>query len=125
MKIEKTDFGKRVYIKNGNFVWKYTFLNVKVVNASCKRQHPIIEMLAKEERKTERKLLILLHSLERSLELYHSSPNKDEWFDEFKRRNRLNFYKWYHSQIDDLIFKIKSYSEKYSVIAQRDGYEHG
>lgn len=71
MRIEKTNWGKRIFIKNADDESKYEIRNVRSLNDWLARIHPCMDELDAREKKIERRLLILLFQLENCLKAIH------------------------------------------------------
>lgn len=123
MIIEKTNYGKRVKVWNDGYSddWTYEIRNVKVLNSTFERQHPIIEELAEREAKVERKLLLLLFSMENFFRAVYATESY-ELFDKWEDHNRMDFNEWYHHQTHALIDEIDGISSTYCYHATADGY---
>lgn len=74
MRIEATPWGKRIWIKNAVDESSYEIRNVRPLNEWHARLHPCIDELEAREKKLERRLLILLHQLERCIENAYAEP---------------------------------------------------
>lgn len=123
MIIENTNYGKCIRIWNDGYSdeWAYHIKNVKVLNGCYSEIHPCIQELSKRESKIERKLVLLLFSMENVFRLAYSSKTQDV-FDCWENHNRMEFNCWYHDQINELIDEINSISQEYCIIARNDGY---
>lgn len=127
MIVEKTNYGKRIKVWNDGYSddWTYRIRNVKSLNADFERKHPIIDKLAEREAKLERKLLILLYSMENMLRdtfAYEERTGKYDYFDKWEQKNRLDFNRYYHDRIRELIEEIDGISQEYCWHATEDGY---
>lgn len=121
MRVEKTDWGKRIFIKNADCESKYDIRNVRPLNEWHVRLHPCIDELEAREKILERKLLILLHQLEHCLKgIYDEPPGK--FLERWETHNRLSFNEWFHDQVRELIDGIDGISEEYCINATEDGY---
>ena len=121
MRIEKTNWGKRIFIKNDDDEMKYEIRNVRPLNEWLSRIHPCMDELEAREKKIERKLLILLFQLENSLKQIYAEPC-GVFIDRWEEHNRMSFNEWFHDQIEALIFAIDGISDEYCINASRDGY---
>ncbi len=123
MIIEKTNYGKLVKVWNDGYPdeWGYQIRNVKVLNGWFDEQHPQMDVLAAREAKIERKLILLLFSMENVFRQVYASDNYDI-FRTWEDHNRMNFNEWYHDQIQELIEEIDGISSEYCDLALRDGY---
>lgn len=123
MIIEKTNYGKLVKVWNDGYPeeWNYQIRNVKVLNGWFDEQHPQMDVLAAREAKIERKLILLLFSMENVFRQVYDSDNYDV-IDTWEAHNRMNFNEWYHDQIRELIDEIDGISSEYCDLALRDGY---
>lgn len=74
MRIEAKPWGKRIWIKNAVDESSYEIRNVRPLNEWHVRLHPCIDELEAREKKLERRLLILLHQLERCIEDAYAEP---------------------------------------------------
>lgn len=127
MIIENTNYGKLVKVWNDGYSddWSYQIRNVKVLNGWLDEQHPIIEKLAKREAKLERKLLLLLNSMENfflACYKYEQETGKYDYFAKWEEKHKVDFNRHYHDQIHDLIEEIDGISREYCYYASRDGY---
>lgn len=121
MRIEKTDWGKRIFIKNAYDESKYEIRNVRPLNDWHARIHPCIDELEAREKKIERRLLILLFQLENCLKAIYSEPC-GSFIERWEVHNRLSFNEWFHDQARELIEAIDGISEEYCINATNDGY---
>ncbi len=121
MRIEKTDWGKKIFIKNDDFEQEYSIRNVRQLNSWLSRIHPCMDELEAREKVIERKLLILLFQLENCLKALYADPGFD-FIERWEVRNRLMFNEWFSDQIEELINAIDGISGEYCIIAGRDGY---
>lgn len=121
MRIEKTDWGKRIFVKNGDSEWPYEIRNVRPLNSWHARIHPCMDELEAREKKIERRLIILLFQLERCLESIYKEPC-GVVIERWEKRNRLSFDEWFHDQARELIEAIDGISEEYCINATNDGY---
>jgi hypothetical protein len=116
-------FGKEVKVWNDGYSndWTYHIRNVKVLNSLFDEVHPKLQELADREARIERKLLLLLFSMENVFRMVYTSDDYSI-FDRWESHNRMNFNRWYHDQIHDLIDEINKISMEYADLAFRDGY---
>lgn len=121
MRIEVTPWGKRIWIKNAVDESSYEIRNVRPLNEWHVRLHPCIDELEAREKKLERRLLILLHQLERCIEDAYAEPC-GVFVERWEKHNRLSFNEWFHDQILELIEQIDGISEEYCIHATEDGY---
>lgn len=121
MRIEATPWGKRIWIKNAADESSYEIRNVRPLNEWHARLHPCIDELEAREKKLERRLLILLHQLERCIEDAYAEPC-EVFVKRWEKHNRLSFNEWFHDQILELIEQIDGISEEYCIHATEDGY---
>lgn len=135
MIIEKKPYGKAVKVWNKwgsvdssdgySEDWTYTFRNVRPLNEWHERLHPSIDELEAEEKKLERKLLLLLFSMEnvfRDACDYEARTGESDYMFQWEEKNRLEFNRYYHDQIHDLIDAIDCISLQYTINAGADGY---
>lgn len=135
MKIEKKPYGKAVKVWNKwgapdssdgySDDWTYTFRNVRPLNEWMERLHPCIDELEVEEKRLERKLLLLLFSMEnvfRAVCEHEERTGKCDYMFLWEKKNRLDFNRYYHDQIHDLIEEIDNISLVYTIKAGNDGY---
>lgn len=127
MIIENTHYGKRIKVWNDGYSedWSYHIRNVKTLNSDFERQHPIIDELAKREAKLERKLLLLLFSMEnmfREAYAYEERTGNYDSFDKWEKKHNVEFNRYYHDQIHYLIDEIDGISMEYCNRATEDGY---
>ena len=121
MRIEAKPWGKRIWIKNAVDESSYEIRNVRPLNEWHVRLHPCIDELEAREKKLERRLLILLHQLERCIENAYAEPC-GVFVERWEKHNRLSFNEWFHDQIRGLIEQIDGISEEYCIHATEDGY---
>ncbi len=121
MRIEATPWGKRIWIKNAVDESSYEIRNVRPLNELHARLHPCIYELEAREKKLERRLLILLHQLERCIKDIYAEPC-GVFVERWEKHNRLSFNEWFHDQIRELIEQIDGISEEYCIHATEDGY---
>jgi len=121
MRIEVTPWGKRIWIRNAADESFYEIRNVRPLNEWYARLHPCIDELEAREKKLERRLLILLHQLERCIEDAYAEPC-GMFVERWEKHNRLSFNEWFHDQIRELIEQIDGISEEYCIHATEDGY---
>lgn len=121
MRIEKTDWGKRIFIKNDDLEQEYSIWNVRQLNSWLSRIHPCMDELEAREKKIERKLLILLFQFENCLKAIYAEPC-GEFIERWEKHNRMPFNEWFHDQIRELISAIDDVADEYCIIAGQDGY---
>ena len=121
MRIEATPWGNRIWIKNAADERSYEIRNVRPLNEWHARLHPCIDDLEDREKKLERRLLILLHQLERCIEDAYAEPC-GVFIERWEKHNHLSFNEWFHDQIRELIEQIDGISEEYCIHATEDGY---
>lgn len=121
MRVEKTNWGKRIWIKNADSEGSYEIRNVRSLNEWHVRLHPCIDELEAREKILERKLLILLFQLERCLKQCYEEP-PGVFIERWEMHNRLSFNEWFHDQVRELIDAIDGISEEYCINATNDGY---
>ena len=112
MKIENTNYGKRVTIEetpnNSEFV--YEWRNVRTINGNNPKEQELINELEKGEKKAERKLMILIFSLDNFFKTATSGKECDNW----EKNNRMNFNEYYHDQIKTLQEQVNDFSFEYA-----------
>ncbi len=135
MIIEKTNYGKKIKVWNDLYLdegnggyskeWSYSIRNVRPLNDLFERLHPSIDELEVEEKKLERKLLLLLFSMENVFRAAYEHTLRTGNYDYiflWEEKNRLEFNRYYHDQIHDLIDAINGISLQYTFNAGNDGY---
>lgn len=123
MIIEKTKYGKRIKVWNDGYSeeWSYQIRNVRVLNGWFEEVHPCIQELEEREAKAERKLMLLLYSMENVFRQAYASNIRDV-FERWEYHNRMDFNRWYHDQVRELIDEINDICQEYCSRASKDGY---
>ena len=100
MIIQKTNFGIRVIIpetdSNSEFV--YNLRQVKTLNESISKKHPIIDELAEREAIITRKFLLRVFSMENVFKEWATKRNYLEW----DKHNRMDFNHYYHDELREM-----------------------
>lgn len=112
MKIEKTAYGKRITIpatsNNSEFV--YDLRNVRTINRNNPHEQPLLNELERGERIAERRLVILLYSMENFFRTANNAKSYNQW----EQHNRMDWNEYYHDQIRTLAEEVNNYSFEYA-----------
>lgn len=121
MIINRTNYGIEVIIpeSSANSEFIYRLRQVKTLNSSFNRHHPMIEELAKEEEILTRKFLLRVHSMENVFNEWAVKRNYQEW----ETHNRMDFNVYYHDELRDLEEKIQGISYRYADYCS-EGYPY-
>lgn len=125
MQIIKTSYGNEIIIpeRNYNCEFKYKVRRVKVINR-FDRQHPDIEILAKEEERIYRKLVLLAFSMDNFFKELDKTQREDvpNAFDTWEKHNRMDWNEYFHDNLRMLEEEVNSFSFTYADIAWENGY---
>lgn len=98
---------------NSEFTFKWR--RVKWINKYGEHNtDPCIEELAEKEIPLRRKLLILIHSMENFFKELEKTDRKRDLFDEWERKNRMDFNEWFHDQSRRLQEELDGCSFEYA-----------
>lgn len=98
---------------NSEFTYKWR--RVKWINKHGESQtDPCIEALAEKEIPLRRKLMILIHSMENVFKEAARREHPYMFFNEWERKNRMDFNEWFHDQIRDLKEELDGCSFEYA-----------
>lgn len=111
MQIIERDYGKDVIIFGTDKLKRtvYTLRSVRKLNNDCKEEQALINELEQQEKRAERKLILLAWSLENTLNRIKSSADFLSWYD----HNRLDFNDYYYTQLTLLMDENLGYSIEY------------
>ena len=102
---------------NSEFTFKWR--RVKWINEYGKHEtDPCIEELAKKEIPIRRKLLLLIQSMEFFFKELGKAEKKYALFEEWERKNRMDFNEWFHDQIRRLQEELDGCSFEYAYRSQ-------
>lgn len=120
MRIEPTNYGKKVTIKNGDGEWSYELRCVRVLNGCYEPKvlHPSIDQLAQREYRIQRRLLRRIAELEEAL--VHANDDIN-WIAEWEETNKLDFNRYFHDVIRDTIDENDGISLQYVFNASDAG----
>ena len=112
MRIEQTNYGIKVVIPESdtNSEFTYKLRQVKTLNASIARKHPIIDKLAEREKVLTRKLLLRVRSMEYVFKDTTTHRKYGTWND----HNRMDFNEYYHDELRDMEEAINAISFTYA-----------
>ena len=102
---------------NSEFTFKWR--RVKWINEYGKHDtDPCIEELARKEIPIRRKLLLLIQSMEFFFKELEKAEKKYALFEEWERKNRMDFNEWFHDQTRLLEEELDGCSFEYARRSQ-------
>lgn len=125
MKIVETSYGNEIIIpeRKWNCEFTYKVRRVKVINR-FDRQHPAIKVLAKQEERVYRKLVILAFSMDNFFKELDKIKEEDapKMFDTWEKHNRMDWNEYFHESLRMLEEEVNNFSFTYAHIAWESGY---
>ena len=110
-------WGEEAIITEGkrNSEFTYKWRRVKWINRYGEHDtDPCIEKLSEREVPLRRKLLILIHSMELFFNRLEKAEHPHLLFEEWERKNRMDFNVWYHDQMRELNEQLDGCSFEYA-----------
>lgn len=110
-------WGEEAIITEGkrNCEFTYKWRRVKWINRHGEHDtDPCIEELSEREVPLRRKLLILIHSMELFFNRLENAEHPHLLFEEWERKNRMDFNVWYHDQMRELNEQLDGCSFEYA-----------
>lgn len=127
MQIIETSYGNKIIIpeRSWNSEFTYEVRRVKVINR-FDRQHPDIEILAKEEERVYRKLVILAFSMDNFFKELNKAKKEDipNAFDIWEKHNRMDWNEYFHDNLRMLEEEVNNFSFTYADLAWKNGYSY-
>lgn len=116
MVIEKTNWGEIITIPETecNSEFKYYIRSVRRINDDCKYEQALINELEQQEKRARRKFLILAYSMELFFKRIADKPHPSQEFDEWERKNKMDWNEWFHYRLSELEDEINDYSFQYA-----------
>lgn len=114
---KKNWWGEEAIIPEGNrnSEFAYKWRRVKWINKHGEHEtDPCIEELSVKEIPLRRKLLILIQSMEIFFKRLETEEHPHLLFEEWERKNRMDFNVWYHDQIRELNEQLDGCSFEYA-----------
>jgi hypothetical protein len=116
MEIKKTNWGEIVTIPETeiNSEFTYHLRSVRRINNNNPYEQELINELEPKEKKARRKFLILAKSMEYFFKTIPEIRGCICIFDEWERKNKMNWNDWFHGQLHELEEEVNSYSFEYA-----------
>lgn len=114
MEITRTTWGEIVTIPatENNTDFSYDLRSVRRINNNDPEEQELLAELEPKEQRARRKFLILAHSMEQFFRTL--SDGSCRHFDEWEKKNKMDWNEWYHWQLHDLEEEVNSFSFEYA-----------